>query len=286
MAQKRMIDKKISVSEQVSNLKPIGMLIYTWMIPHADDAGLLPANPKTIRAMVCPMLDISVEDFGFHLEDMRKQNLIRLVSIENHDYYLVSNFHEYQTLKKDRQPQTLIKMDRSKSPQENWKTLESIVFHLEDKGFLNGSELNGNEVNRSEANGSELKEGESERKPTAVIPPVIPAATPPGSSSNEPVSEEIPPAAKELYTHFEALGVVFNDLEEPMKKAVVQLYDSVYSGQVKDSKPRSLTLQRLAISIDENPEWTTLSANKKIAFFLTKYSQISKHLIKIPPVSS
>ena len=54
MAQKLMIDKKISVSEQVANLPIEAQLLFTWMIPHADDVGLLPYSARTIKALVIP----------------------------------------------------------------------------------------------------------------------------------------------------------------------------------------------------------------------------------------
>lgn len=189
MAQARLINKKICVSEQVANLTPIGMLIYTWMIPHADDAGLLPSNIKTIRALVCPMLDISVEDFGIQLDSIVKENLIRLVTIESRDYYQVRNFYEYQTLKKDRQPQTLLKLDRSKSVKENWNQLESIGFQLESKwnpsgsnlehnGFLNGTEWKGREEKRNDPKDKEEIGVQGEGKPKQATaegpPPIIP----------------------------------------------------------------------------------------------------------------
>ena len=50
MAQKRMLDKKISVSEQVAKLSLEAQLIFTWAIPHTDDAGMLPHSNMTLKA--------------------------------------------------------------------------------------------------------------------------------------------------------------------------------------------------------------------------------------------
>lgn len=73
MAQRRMIDKRISVSEQVANLPLKAQLLFTWMIPHADDVGLLPYSARTIKALVVPMVDaITSDSIGFQLESMEK----------------------------------------------------------------------------------------------------------------------------------------------------------------------------------------------------------------------
>lgn len=129
MAQKRMIDKKISVSEDVANLTVEAQLLFTWMIVHADDVGLLPYTSRSIKALIVPMVDIlSVESIGNHLETMEKQKLIETFEWEGDKYWRIVNFHNHQTLKSDRKPQTIAKNISS------WKTVESIWKTLEDKG--------------------------------------------------------------------------------------------------------------------------------------------------------
>ncbi|MEK6829212.1 MAG: hypothetical protein AABY15_03720, partial [Nanoarchaeota archaeon] len=123
-----MIDKKISVSEQVSNLPIEAQLLFTWMIPHADDLGLLPYSAKTIRAMVVPMLDITLETIGIHSESIQNQNLIEPFEWEKDKFWRISQLLKHQTLKKDRKPNTLAKNI------DSWDMLDSIGFHLEDNG--------------------------------------------------------------------------------------------------------------------------------------------------------
>lgn len=157
-----MIDKKISVSEQVANMPLEAQLIFTWMIPHADDFGLLPYSPRTIKALVIPMHDISAEDVGIHLETMRENNLIRIFEHNGKKYYKINTFSQHQTLKKDRQPQTILEINLSEDHKENWEkitnlieaesTIEDAGRQTEDSGFQMVPEVKGTEPNRTEEN--------------------------------------------------------------------------------------------------------------------------------------
>ncbi|WP_339815955.1 DnaD domain protein [Paenibacillus sp. FSL R5-0928] len=52
------------------------MLLFTWMIPHADDYGRLPGSPAKIKALVVPMLDRSLLQVKQSLERLEEQKLI------------------------------------------------------------------------------------------------------------------------------------------------------------------------------------------------------------------
>lgn len=121
-----MVDKKISISEDVANLTTEAQLLFTWMIPQADDAGLLPYSTRSIKALVVPMKDWRVEDVGIHLESIAKAKLIEAFEWEGDKFWHITNFAQHQTLKKDRQPQTILKIRLSQSPEKNWKFLDSI----------------------------------------------------------------------------------------------------------------------------------------------------------------
>ena len=95
MAQKRMIDKKISVSEDVAALPLEAQLLFTWMIPHADDVGLLPFSSRAIKALVIPMLDTTVETIGFHLETIRKAGLIDAFEWKGDKFWHITNFFNH-----------------------------------------------------------------------------------------------------------------------------------------------------------------------------------------------
>jgi len=122
MAQKRLIDKKISVSEDVASLS-IEAQLFTWMIPHADDAGLLPYSPRAIKALVVPMLDIRVEDIGIHLESIRKAGLIHTLKWEGDKFWRITSFFSHQTLKRDRKPQIIAKNMGS------WEVIDRSGIH-------------------------------------------------------------------------------------------------------------------------------------------------------------
>lgn len=131
MAQKRMIDKKISVSEDVARLTTEAQLLFTWMIPHADDAGLLPFSTRSIKALVVPMKEWRLEDVGFQLDSIRKAKLLEVFEWEGDKFWHITNFAQHQTLKRDRRPQCIAKN------LDDWKTVDSIWkpigTHLEPK---------------------------------------------------------------------------------------------------------------------------------------------------------
>ncbi len=136
MAQKRMIDKKISISEDVASLTLEAKLLFTWMIPHSDDVGLLPYSARSIKGLVVPMIDeFTTESVGIHLESIRKARLIEELEWFGDKFWRITNFSQHQTLKKDRKPFTIAKYI------ENWNTVESIWKTLETQG-AEGAEVN------------------------------------------------------------------------------------------------------------------------------------------------
>src|SRR3990167_6891037 len=129
MAQKRMLDKKISVSEQVASLTTHGQLLFSWMIAHADDIGLLPFSPRSIKGLVIPMNDdFTVESIGVLLESMKKVGLVKVFEWEGDKFHCLISFSNHQTLKRDRKPITIAKN------LNDWNTVESIRKTLETQG--------------------------------------------------------------------------------------------------------------------------------------------------------
>lgn len=152
MAQKRMLDKKISVSEQVANMQMEAQLFFTWCIPHADDIGMLPHSPRTLKALVVPMIDkIGSDEITEYLGQMVTQNLIEEYTHSGEKYWRIRQFLEHQTLKRDRQPQTILKVHLDKDPKVSWKHLEDIGFQMEPCGFQMESEVKRSEEKRRES---------------------------------------------------------------------------------------------------------------------------------------
>ena len=141
MAQKRMLDKKISVSEQVANLSDKAKLVFTWAIPHSDDVGLLPHSYKTLKALIVPMMEVRLEDFVAMVNEIVEQNLWQEFEYNGEKFWRIVKFKGHQTLKKDRQPQTILPIVFSKKPKDTWKTLEDIGFQVEDDGIHLESEV-------------------------------------------------------------------------------------------------------------------------------------------------
>lgn len=77
MAVGRILKTQISLSEQVNDLSLKAALLFTWMIPHADDFGRLPDSSRRIKAMVAPMRDdISCVDVDSCICEMVESGLI------------------------------------------------------------------------------------------------------------------------------------------------------------------------------------------------------------------
>jgi hypothetical protein len=152
MAQKRMIDKKISHSEQVANLGIKAQLLFTWSIPHADDIGLLPGSLPTLKAMIVPMWPDSQADFNGVVHEILVQKLWIPFEFMGDAYFKIPGFGTHQTLKKDRQPQTLLKIKPNRDPKKTWEALEAIGFQVEDDGFQSELEVKGSEGKKSKDN--------------------------------------------------------------------------------------------------------------------------------------
>jgi len=101
-----MVNKAISLSERIDNLKTIeAKLFFTWAIPHSDDFGLLPVSIKKLKAIICPHWVNTIDDVTGWIEDIMGQKLWFKVKIHEEDFYFIANFFEHQTLRRDRPPQ-------------------------------------------------------------------------------------------------------------------------------------------------------------------------------------
>ena len=76
MANRRMIAKSISVSDQTNAISDFAALLFTWLIPHTDDYGVIPGSPGRIKALVVPRRQQSEAEIDAALEEMRSVGLI------------------------------------------------------------------------------------------------------------------------------------------------------------------------------------------------------------------
>lgn len=147
MAEKRMLSKVISISEKVNELPDIfDMLLYTWMIPHADDFGRLAGSPGKIKALVVPMLEKSIKDIRQSLQVLDAQGLILWYEVEGERVVQIQQFEKHQ--------QGLHKRTRSKFPDFPGNSGNVQEFP---------SELKGTELNRTEEKRTEEKRTEQEQ---------------------------------------------------------------------------------------------------------------------------
>ncbi|MEK5036386.1 DnaD domain protein [Paenibacillus sp. FSL R7-0302] len=147
MAEKRMLSKVISISEKVNELPNIfDMLLYTWMIPHADDFGRLAGSPGKIKALVVPMLEKSIKDIRESLHVLDHQGLILWYEVDGERVVQIQQFEKHQ--------QGLHKRTRSKFPD-----FPGTSGNVQETP----SELKGTELNRTEENGTEEKRREQEQ---------------------------------------------------------------------------------------------------------------------------
>ena len=115
MAQKRMLNKSISLSAQVNKLNLKEKVIFTWSIPHLDDYGLLDSDPEVIKAMVIPMIkEITIKDINQFVKRAGELGLLK----EYQDCLEFTGFENHQSISAEKKA----KMKFSKipiNPQEN-----------------------------------------------------------------------------------------------------------------------------------------------------------------------
>ena len=108
-ARGRMLWGSISTSERVNRLSLKAALLYTWLLPHADDQGRMSGSPATIKAVVVPMQrDITESEILGLLDEIEIQSLITLFvaeekrsnTINPEDFILqINDWWDYQALR-------------------------------------------------------------------------------------------------------------------------------------------------------------------------------------------
>jgi hypothetical protein len=89
---------------------------------------------------------------------MRKNNLLSIFEYNGKKYYKIKNFSQHQTLKKDRQPQTILEIKLEEDFKKNWEKINLLVneedesFQVEYIGFQNVPEQKETETKRTEEN--------------------------------------------------------------------------------------------------------------------------------------
>ena len=163
MAKARMLHKKISVSLQVNRLTLPARLLFTWMIPHADDEGKMKGDPEFIKATVVPMVKWSFKKILEYLEEIQDKRLIYYWQ-ENGEWFIeFIKWKEHQYIQKDRfKPSDLPSFRKEVDNKVDTDCIQSVNTPSPQ---ANISESNPSEVNKSESSG---REREYEGKPNYV----------------------------------------------------------------------------------------------------------------------
>lgn len=98
MASGRILKTQISLSEQVNDLPLDAALLFTWMIPHADDFGRMCGSARKIKAQVVPMRDdFSAASVERCLLEMRAAQLIDRYEVSGELYIQFPRWEEHQS---------------------------------------------------------------------------------------------------------------------------------------------------------------------------------------------
>lgn len=150
MAKARMLHKKISVSLQVNKLTLPTRLLFTWMIPHADDEGRMKGDPESIKATVVPMVKWSFKKIREYLEEIKSKGLIYYWQENNEWFIEFVKWNEHQTIRKDRFISSNLPSYSKRD--DNQTTPSCQPSGNQETTQANASESNPSEVNKSESN--------------------------------------------------------------------------------------------------------------------------------------
>lgn len=96
MANRRMLSKSISISEQANELSDFAALLFTWMIPHADDWGILPGSPKKVKALVIPMRKQTPKEVEKAIHELVSAVLVWWYEVEGEKYIQFRKWDKHQ----------------------------------------------------------------------------------------------------------------------------------------------------------------------------------------------
>lgn len=96
MSRRRYISTEISVDKRINNLSDFAALLYTWMIPHADDDGTITSDPDELAWIVVPGRRRKTPQISEALMEMVNEGLI-LSDGNGRLYFPFESFYKYQT---------------------------------------------------------------------------------------------------------------------------------------------------------------------------------------------
>jgi hypothetical protein len=153
MAKARMLHKKISISSQVNKLSLPAKLLFTWLIPHADDDGKLRGDVEYVKATAVPMIKWSEKKVKNYLEEIKNVGLIYFWEENNEWFIEFIKWNAHQSIQKDRYKPSELPSFKSDSV----NSLDTNRIQEENSSL---SQYNISESNEIESNKSEYQNEE------------------------------------------------------------------------------------------------------------------------------
>jgi len=149
MANRRMLSKSISSSKKVTELynlsvkdedRSFPILLFTWLIPHADDFGKMDGTSFWIKYNVVPTLNITEKEIEMALKKLESSKLIKRYFNKTQQCLYINNFSEHQT--------GLNKRTKSKypDPPDIEKKLNASESDIEEIIYNNLNNINGGKI--------------------------------------------------------------------------------------------------------------------------------------------
>lgn len=91
-----MISKSISISTKVNSISDFAALLFTWMVPHADDYGVLDGSPGTVKALVVPRRKQTEKQVEAAIGELQKVGLIWWYMVEGKQYIQFVSWEKHQ----------------------------------------------------------------------------------------------------------------------------------------------------------------------------------------------
>ena len=151
MARRRMLSTRISLSKKVNHVSDQAALLYTWMIPHLDELGLMEADPEVVKAQVVPMrITFTTEVVASCMDELEGAGLIMRYKANSSTYLSDPKFFEFQTFKGDRKAKTEYPIPGWIKIEEDENGKQRIT--LDSKGFQKKPRARAQNLNLTKGN--------------------------------------------------------------------------------------------------------------------------------------
>jgi hypothetical protein len=100
MARNRTLPHEFWSCEAVIDCEPMTRLLFLGLWNHADDFGVQPLRPRTIRFQVFPGDDIDDGRLRAMIDELRGRGLVRVYTVDGREYVAVIDWEDHQRVGK------------------------------------------------------------------------------------------------------------------------------------------------------------------------------------------